>query len=153
MKCVPGTMIVSMIKYFYQILEEFPEVLRSTKPSPSGDNLFTVCDEKDRKVLPEEQPRQFHCTTTQLLFLYKRDKPDIEPMVPFLMTRVKQPAKDNWGKLRHGLIYLEVTLYLKRYLTVDLLSMIQWWVDSSYRVHWDSKGHTGAMMSMCKGGY
>ena len=28
---------------------------------------------------------------------------------------------------------------------------LMWWVDGSYGVHWDSKGHTGAMMSMGKG--
>ena len=48
-------------------------------------------------------------------------------------------------------MYLKGTLYMKRHLTVDLLSMTQWWVDSLYGVHWDSKGHTGAMMSMGKG--
>ena len=26
-----------------------------------------------------------------------------------------------------------------------------WWVDGSYSVHWDSKGHTGAILSMGKG--
>ena len=40
---------------------------------------------------------------------------------------------------------------MKRHLMADSLSMIQWWVDSSYRVHWDSKVHTGVMMSMGKG--
>ena len=48
-------------------------------------------------------------------------------------------------------MYLKGTLYIKWYLTVDLLCMMQWWVDSSYRVNWDSKEHTGATMSMGKG--
>ena len=29
--------------------------------------------------------------------------------------------------------------------------MIRWWVDAAYEVHWDSKGHTRAMISMGKG--
>ena len=29
--------------------------------------------------------------------------------------------------------------------------MIRWWVDAPYGVHWNRKGHTGAMMSMGKG--
>ena len=29
--------------------------------------------------------------------------------------------------------------------------MIRWWVDALYGVHWECKGHTGAMMSMGKG--
>ena len=40
---------------------------------------------------------------------------------------------------------------MKRYLTAKYLSNIIWWVDGSYGVHWNSKGHTGAMMSMGKG--
>ena len=36
-------------------------------------------------------------------------------------------------------------------MSADCLNTIRWWVDASYGVHWDSKGHTGAMMSMGKG--
>ena len=104
-----------------------------------------------RKLLPEEQARQFHRTVAQLLFLCKRARPDIEPLVSFLTTRVKEPDEDDWGKLKHGLGYLKGTLYMKRHMKADSLSMIRWWVDASYGVHWDCKGHTGAMMSMEKG--
>ena len=89
MGSVPGFMIVSMIKYLYQIIGEFPEVLGGTKPSPAGDHLFTVCNEEDRNVLPEKQARKFHRTTAQLPFLCKRAKPDIELLMSFLMTKVK----------------------------------------------------------------
>ena len=40
---------------------------------------------------------------------------------------------------------------MKRHMSADSLNMIRWWVDASYGVHWDSKGHTGAMVSMGKG--
>ena len=40
---------------------------------------------------------------------------------------------------------------MKRHLTADSLRNIVWWVDEFFGVHWDSKGHTGAMMSMGKG--
>ena len=64
---------------------------------------------------------------------------------------MKDPDKDEWGKLKHGLMYLEGTLHMKRHMKADSLRMIRWWVDASYEVHWDCKGHTGEMMSMCKG--
>ena len=96
-------------------------------------------------MLPDEQARQFHRTVAQLLFLCKQARPDIEPLVSFLTTRVKEPD-DDWGKLKHGLGYLKGTLYLKRHMKADSLSMIRWWVDASYGVHWDCKGHTGAMI-------
>ena len=47
--------------------------------------------------------------------------------------------------------YLHSTRYTKRHLSADNLTNLIWWVDGSYGVHWDSKGHTGAMMSMDKG--
>ena len=48
-------------------------------------------------------------------------------------------------------MYLKGTLYMKRHLSADSLTSIHWWVDGSYGVHWDSKGHTGALMSMGRG--
>ena len=48
-------------------------------------------------------------------------------------------------------MYLKGNLHTKKYRKADSLSMIRWWVDASYGVHWDCKGHTGAMVSMGKG--
>ena len=39
---------------------------------------------------------------------------------------------------------------MKRNLSANSLKDITWWVDGSFGFHWDSKGHTGAMMSMIK---
>ena len=49
---VSGTIIVSMIKYLHKVFEEFPEVLHGTKDSPAGDNMFTIREDGDRKLLP-----------------------------------------------------------------------------------------------------
>ena len=38
----PGVMIVSMVKCLQKIIEEFPEVINSTSPSPPGDHLLDV---------------------------------------------------------------------------------------------------------------
>ena len=86
-----------------------------------------------------------------MLFLCNRARPDIEPLISFLTTRVKEPDEGDWGKLKYGLMYLKGTMYMKRQMKADSLIMIRWWVYASYRVHWDRKGHTGAMMSMGKG--
>ena len=42
-------------------------------------------------------------------------------------------------------------MYMKLNLTVDCMSTLRWWVDASYGVYADSKGHMGMMMSMGKG--
>ena len=101
-------------------------------------------------MLPEEQARQFHHTVAQFLFLCMRARTYIDPLVSFLTTRVRAPDKDGWGKLKHGLKYLKVALYMKKHMSAECLNMIRCWVDASYGVHWDCKGHTVAMMSMGK---
>ena len=145
-----GTMIIYMIKCLQKIIQEFPEQLKGTTACPATDNPFKVCEEEDRELLSEKMAKQFHRTTAQLLFLCKRARPYVEILIFFLATRVKQPDKDDWKKLRHGLMYLKGTLHMKRYLTTDILNNIIWWVDGSYGVYWDSKGHTGEIVSMGK---
>ena len=87
----PGTMIVSMIKYLQKIIQEFPEILKATTACPATDNLFTIREE-DRELLSEEMAKQFHRTTAQLLFFCKLARPDVETLISFLTTRVKQRA-------------------------------------------------------------
>ena len=36
-------------------------------------------------------------------------------------------------------------------LTVENMYLIRWWVNASYNVHYDSRGHNGDMMSLVKG--
>ena len=86
--------------------------------------------------------KQFHMTTIQVLFLYKRVNPDGETLVLFLIARVKLPNKDGWGKLRYGPVYLKGVLFMKKYPFADTLSNIGWWAVHSFRVHWESKGHS-----------
>ena len=65
--------------------------------------------------------------------------------------RVKSPNEDDWGQLKRVLKYLNGTKYLKLKLSVDNLGMLKWYVDGSHNVHWDCKGHAGAVFKMGKG--
>ena len=40
---------------------------------------------------------------------------------------------------------------MKLKLSVDNLGMLKWYVDGSHNVHWDCKGHGGAVFKMGKG--
>ena len=73
---------------------------QGSKINPHSDNLFTIREDEDRELLPEELASQFHRTVAQLLFLCMRARPDIQTAVSFLATRVKSPGVDDWGKLR-----------------------------------------------------
>ena len=94
----------------------------------------------------------FHHTTAQLLFMAPRARRDIQMAVAFLTTRVKSPAdEDNWGKLKRVLRYLNGTKYLKLSISVNDLGILKWYIDGAHNVHWDCKGHAGAMFTMGEG--
>ena len=82
--------------------------------SPDGNHLFIVREDGERKLLPEDQASKFHRIVAQLLFICKRVRPNIEPLILLLTTRVKETDEENWGKLKNGLMYLKCTLYMKR---------------------------------------
>ena len=149
----PSTIIISTIKYLDAIFEEWPKKLKGHTPNPHQDHMFEVRADDDPKKDPlnEEMTSQFHRTTAQLLFLCLRARPDIQTAVSFFTMRVRNPDMNDWKKLRHCMRYLKSTRYMKRYLSADNLTNLMWWVDGSYGVRWDSKGHTGVMMSMGKG--
>jgi hypothetical protein len=84
---------------------------------------------------------------TKALFLCKRARPDIQPTIAVLCTRVKEPNEANWAKLVRLMKYLNDTRELKLTLSADSLHCIKWYVDASFAVHPDYKSHTGATMS------
>eukprot|EP00804_Cyclotella_cryptica_P030821 CCRYP_015076-RE/>CCRYP_015076-RE protein AED:0.49 eAED:0.25 QI:0/-1/0/1/-1/1/1/0/834 len=94
----PGVLQVDMSHYVKEILTDFPEKIEKTSPTPHSDSLFTVKEEDEAKLLPEEPAIQFHRTTAQLLFLSTRARKDIQTAISFLTTRVKKPAKTTGEK-------------------------------------------------------
>jgi hypothetical protein len=146
-----GTLDASMITYLKNVISEFPEMITGKLAMPAVDHLFTIRDEKEAKPLDKEQALAFHHTVAQLLFMATRVRQDIQTAVAFLTTRVKSPDKDDWGKLKRVMKYLNGTKYLKLQLSVDDSGLLKWFVDASHNTHWDCKGHGRAMFTMGKG--
>jgi hypothetical protein len=140
-----------MIEYIKNIIADFPEEILTTKTSPATDHLLTVRDKSLAKPLPEEQAREFHHASAQLLFLSTRARRDIQPATVFLTTRVRCPDEDDWGKVKQLLGLLKGTPNTPLILSADLLTLSRWWVDGAYAVHDDCRGHTGAGMSLWQG--
>ena len=130
-----GILGVSLIAYLKNVIAEFPEIISGKSPMRAADHLFQIADEKEVKHLEEERALAFHHTVAQLLFVSMRARRDIQTAVAFLTTRVKSPDKDDWGKLKRVLKYLNGTKYLKLNLSVDNLGVLKWFVDRSYDVH------------------
>ena len=146
-----GNLDVSMVKYLKGVIEAFPEQIVGKSATPARDRLFDIRDKKDRKLLEEERAVAFHHTTAQLLFMATRARRDIQMAVAFLTTRVKSPDEDDWVKLKRILRYLNGTKYLKLSISVIDLGILKWYVDRAHNVHWDCKGHAGAMFTMGEG--
>ena len=90
----------------------------------------------------------------QLLFLCKRSRPDLQPAVPFLCTRVQAPDVDDMKKLLRVLKWLERTKKVKLTLEVDGdgdVILARFWPDASFAVHPDYKSHTGITATLGKG--
>jgi hypothetical protein len=94
----------------------------------------------------------FHHTVYQLLFAANCVRQDIQTAVSYLTTRVQATDKDDWGKLKRILKYLNGTRHLKLMLCADQVKFVlHWYVDGSHQVHDDCKGQTGSLVTFGKG--
>ncbi len=108
--------------------------------------LFKV--DEDAVKLDQAMAKAFHNITAKGIYVAKRVRPDISLSIAFLTTRVKGPDIDDWRKLCHLVEYLCSTRGLPLILAADGTGVLSWYVDASFAVHPDMKGHTGGAMTM-----
>jgi hypothetical protein len=141
-----GKVKIGMTKYVEGMLEDFLVKLKSTDTAvtPASDGLF---NKGQGKKLNEEHADAYHRMVAKALFLCKRARPDIQPTIAVLCTRVKGPNEADWAKLVRLMKYLNGTRELKLIFSADYLHCIKCYVDPSFAVHPDYKSHTGTTMS------
>jgi hypothetical protein len=76
---------------------------------------------------------------------------DIQTAVAFLTTRVKGPATDDYKKPARVMKYLQGSIKMPLALEADDNQLVKWWIDASFAVHPDMKGHMGGVMSLGNG--
>ncbi|MDG7001629.1 MAG: hypothetical protein JRN15_21230, partial [Nitrososphaerota archaeon] len=146
-----GEVKITMGDYTKLILQDVPEDMRKgTAATPAGNHLFRV-NEKDPQQLGAEEKETFVHIVMQLLYLSQRARPDIRTAVSFLCGRLNRPDSDDYKKLCRVIKYLRGTIDLPLRLCGDGSGTIRWWVDASYAVHADMKGHTGGTLSLGRG--
>jgi len=101
--------------------------------------------------LDQARAKAFHNITAKGIYVAKRARPDISLAIAFLTTRVKGPDIDNWRKLCHMVEYLRSTRDLPLILGANGTGFLSWFVDASFAVHPDMRGHTGGAMTMERG--
>lgn len=144
-----GAVTVDMSDYVKTIIADMPDGMVGKAPTPAANHLFDVRD--DPVLLEKARSDTFHKMVMQLQYLSQRGRPDLRTAVSFLCKRTSAPDEDDYKKLTRAMKYLQSTTYLKLTLESDGSGIIRWWVDASYAVHPDMKGHTGGTMTMGKG--
>ena len=96
--------------------------------------------------MPSDNERKlFHQMVAKALFLCKRARPDIQPIVTLLCMRVKKPGKSDWNKLVRMMKFLNSKVNDKLILSArNGVSNIEWYIDAAFAVHPDFRSHTGA---------
>jgi hypothetical protein len=133
-----------MVNYVEGIIEEFPVKITGTEDCAAPPDLFGV--KEDSPKLDPKRAEQFHTTVAKCLFVCKRARPDIQPAIAVLCTRVTEPNEDDWRKLIHLLDYMNSTRRDVLTLAADDLGVIKWFADASFGVHPDYRSHTGGTM-------
>ena len=146
-----GKLIVDMVEYVASMLEEFPTKFKENEKvaNPATADMF---ESEEERYLDTEQRELFHRTTAKALFLCKRARPDIQPIVSVLCTRVKKPTEKDFGKLIRMMKFLHSTRNDVLVLSAENgISTIEWHIDASFAVHPDFRSHTGAAMKFAGG--
>ena len=136
---------IEMQDQIQEAIAAFGEKLMGRVTSPSARHLMTVND--DAKKLVGKQKDVFHSVTAKLLFIEKRARPDIEPTIAYLCTRVDKSDEDDWKKLRRVLTWLNNTILDNRIIGCDNLESLFTWIDAAFAVHQNMRSQTGGAMS------
>jgi hypothetical protein len=134
-----------------EAIEDFGEDVTGPTSSPARKNLFDV--DQASTLLPLDKKELFHSIVQKLLYVSHRGRSDIQPTVAFLSTRVSKSTKQDWGKLRRLLQYLNETIDLTLTLGADSFSKLTTWVDAAYAVHPDMRSQTGGALSLGTGAF
>ena len=108
--------------------------------------------EDNGKKLNEEMGTMFHRTVAQGLFVCEQARPDTQPTMAVLCTRVKSPGQKDWNKLVRLMKHSHSTK--NDASTLDAgngVHDVEWSMDSAFGVHPDFKSHVGGTMKFKEG--
>ena len=119
--------------------------------TPASDNLFVTREEAEK--LTESEAVWFHRLTAQMLYLAKRTRPETLTAVAFLVTRVTKCDKDDLGKLKRLLLYVNGTRERGIVLRPGTRGVqLRIFVDAAYGVHSDGRSASGSVISLGEAG-
>jgi hypothetical protein len=149
---VPGQVKITMLDYVDEILAAFDKAEPKgvgTKTSAAPDSLFKV--DEDCKKLTQAKAVEFHNLVAKTLYATKRARPDTCTAIALLTTRVHELDKDYCTKLVHIMRYIRGTHTMPLILSANGSGILKLWVDASFVVHPNMRGHSGGGLSLGRG--
>ena len=145
-----GVLKLRMDNYVVRMLEAFSVKLtdKDVAATPAGNNLL---ERGTGKRLDPKRSEEFHSQVAKGLFLSKRARPDIHPVISVLATRIQSSNESDWRKLVRLMKYLNGTREFHLTLKMNDEIVFKWSIDASFAVHPDYMSQTGAVMTMGKG--
>ncbi len=122
---------------------------KKAKTSAAPGDLFKV--NEDATKLDIEQSTAFHNILAKALYMVKQARPDALVSIAFLTTRVQLPDIDDWRKLGHLIEYLQLTVDMPLILGGNSSGVLNWYMDASFTVHANMRGHTGGGLTLGRG--
>ena len=101
---------------------------------PARAYLFEV---KSGELLDNATQEVFHIFVAKGLFMCKQSRPDIQPTIAVLATRVWELTTNNWKKLVQMSKHINGTKTQSLILGVNDVQMVKWYVNASFVVHPD----------------
>ncbi len=123
--------------------------IKKSKSSAAPENLFKI--DEDATKLNSELSTAFHNIVAKALYVVKCARPDASVAIAFLTTRVRSPDVDDWKKLKHLIDYLRATVDMPLILGSNSSGVLNWYVDASFAVHSNMRGHTGGGLTLGTG--
>jgi hypothetical protein len=149
---VRGQVKITMFDYVDEILTAFDKEEPKgggTKTSAAPDSLFKV-DENYEKI-KQDNAVEFHNLVANTLYSTKGARLDTCTAITFLTMRVRAPDKDDWNKLVHLMRYIIGNRTMPLILSANGSGILKLWVDASFAVHPNMRGHSGGGLSLGRG--
>eukprot|EP01033_Poteriospumella_lacustris_P012998 gene12998-9295_t len=120
---------------------------RGSANTPATSTLFDV----DHTAPPCGNPREFLSKVMKLMYLARKCRTDILLSCSFLAARAAAPTAEDWKKLLRVYRYLGNTRDAA--MTIAPTSaQVHAFVDASFAVHADAKGHSGEVLTIGQNG-
>ena len=134
-----------MVEQCQEAIDMFDEKREGIVKSSATKGLKEI--DPDSPILNEDKASIFHSIAAKMLFITKRGRPDLEPTVQFMCTRVTKSTEQDWIKMRRLMLFLKNTINERRYIAIKDKGAMFTWVDAAYAVYGNMRSQTGGMWS------